>query len=195
MRLDAVGYGAGTRDPRHRPNVVRVLLGETEQQHDQDDQDGLRQRDLTVLEANLDDLTPELVADAAEALLAAGALDVWTSPVQMKKGRPAVLLAALCEPHREADLRRVFFESTSTFGVRAHDVRRAELERRTVAADLGDGTVRVKVGLLGAKVVTVMPEHDDVAALAARTGRPVRAVYEEAAAMALTLRLEPTSGS
>jgi pyridinium-3,5-bisthiocarboxylic acid mononucleotide nickel chelatase len=184
MQVDAIGYGAGTRDPEDRANVARVILGAVPAEQT----GGPIERALVVLEANLDDLTPELVADAAQALLSAGALDVWTTPVQMKKGRPGVVLSALGEPQHQPRLREVFFETTSTLGVRASTVRRAELERRSVAVPLEDGTVRVKLGLLRGRVVSAMPEHDDVAELAARTGRSVRDVFDEAAAAARSLR-------
>lgn len=206
MRIEGIGYGAGARDPAGRANVVRIVLGTAVREAvggtGEQPVDGLRlerdgdhggepmDRPLVVLEANLDDLTPELVADAAQALLVAGALDVWTTPVHMKKGRPGVVLSALCEPHLQLGLRDVFFEATSTLGVRAHAVRRAELNRRTVALSIGEGTVRVKLGLLRGRTVSATPEHDDVAGLAARTGRPVRDVYEEAAAAARSLRFE-----
>ena len=183
MTLEAVGYGAGTRDSADGPNVVRVLVGTAATGPG----DG-KVRSLTMLEANLDDLTPELVADATHALFAAGAVDVWTTPVQMKKGRAGVVLSALCEPATETAVRGAFFEATSTFGVRAHTVLRSELERRTVAVPVAGGSVRVKVGVLGGLVVTVTPEHDDVAALARQTGKPVREVYGEAAAAAGRLR-------
>src|SRR5206468_11678425 len=142
--------------------------------------------------ANLDDLTPELVADAVQALLSAGSLDVWTTPAQMKKGRSGIVLSVLCEPDAQGRLRSVFFETTSTFGVRSYGVERAELDRRTVSVDLADGSVRVKIGLLRGRVLSTTPEHDDVAAVAARAGRSVRHVYEEAAAAARTAWLAPT---
>jgi uncharacterized protein (TIGR00299 family) protein len=184
MTIRSVGYGAGTRDPAGIPNVVRVVLGTVAGAEPV----GTRRRDLVVLEANLDDLTPELMADAVQALLAAGALDAWTTPVHMKKGRPGAILSALCEPDREEPLRRAFFDTTSTFGVRAHDVRRTELERRVVSVPLAGGTVRVKVGILEGTVITATPEHDDVAQVAAASGRPIRALYEEALAAAQEFR-------
>jgi pyridinium-3,5-bisthiocarboxylic acid mononucleotide nickel chelatase len=190
MQVDAIGYGAGTRDPEDRANVVRVVLGAVPAERS----GGPIERTLVVLEANLDDLTPELIADAAQALLAAGALDVWTTPAHMKKGRPGVVLSALCEPELQPRLREMFFETTTTLGVRASTVRRAELERRTVAVALEDGTVRVKMGILRGRVMSVTPEHDDVAELAARTGRHVRVVYEEAAAAARSLRYSTADG-
>jgi pyridinium-3,5-bisthiocarboxylic acid mononucleotide nickel chelatase len=195
MTIDAIGYGAGTRDPADRPNVVRVVLGSQAQVRTATGPsrgDDLAVRDLVVMEANLDDLSPELVADAVQALSSAGSLDVWTTPAHMKKGRLGILLSVLCEPDAEDRLRSVFFETTSTFGVRSYQVERAELDRRTVSVDLADGSVRVKVGLFGGRVVSATPEHDDVAAVAARAGRSVRHVYEEAAAAARTAWLAPT---
>jgi uncharacterized protein (TIGR00299 family) protein len=192
MAVEAVGYGAGTNDPPDRPNVVRVVLGTGAAAPAASIAAG--RRDLVVMEANLDDLTPELVADAAQALLSAGALDVWTTPAQMKKGRPGTVLSALVEPEGEIRLQTVFFEATSTFGVRSYTVRRAELERRTVSVDIADGSVRVKVGLLNGRVVSATPEHDDVAALAARAGRAVRHVYQEAAVAARSAWLAPSEG-
>jgi hypothetical protein len=181
MTIGSIGYGAGTRDPPDRPNLVRVVVGSRAAQ-------GSPARELVVMEANIDDLTPELMADAVQALFAAGALDAWTTPIHMKKGRSGILLSAIGESDAELRLRTTFFEATSTFGVRSHRVTRAELERRIASVELTDGSVRVKVGLLEGRVITATPEHDDVAALAARTGRPVRLVYEEAATAALALR-------
>ena len=128
-------------------------------------------------------------------LFAAGALDAWTAPIQMKKGRPAVLLSALGEPASAGRLMETFFLATSTFGVRRTEVRRFELDRRVVTVDVGGGTVRVKLGLLGERLLSATPEHDDVAALAARQGRPIRLVYEEAAAAAHALRLDAGRGA
>lgn len=184
MTIDSVGYGAGSRDPSDRPNIVRVFVGTSET--------AASVRQLLVMEANLDDMTPELVADAAQALFAAGALDVWTTPIQMKKGRQGVLLSALAGLDAEPRLQDAFFEATSTFGVRSYRVSRAELERRVVTVELADGSVRVKVGHLKGRVMTATPEHDDVAALAARVGRPVREIYDEAVGAARALRHSPS---
>jgi uncharacterized protein (DUF111 family) len=192
MRIEASGYGAGARDPGDVPNVVRVLIGTAAAIPDEAAEQGTPHRDLLVLEANLDDLTPELVADAAETLRRGGALDAWVSPATMKKGRPGFVLSALCEPSIEARMLDLFFEETTTFGVRSHAVRRAELLREIVAVELPEGTVRVKAGWWGGRVVTATPEHDDVAEVARRAGRPVRAVYEDAAAAAREMRFQRT---
>jgi hypothetical protein len=192
MRIEAIGYGAGNDDPHGYPNVVRVILGEEVAEVVEEGEPP--QRELLVLEANLDDLTPELVADAAGALLAAGALDAWTTPIVMKKGRPGLLLSALCEPSAVSRVRRAFFETTTTLGVRSYLVHRAELERRTVTVEIGEDSVRVKVGLLDGRVMSATPEHDDVAEVAHRRGLPVRLVYEEASAVARNLRFAPMEG-
>jgi uncharacterized protein (TIGR00299 family) protein len=195
MSLAAVGTGAGTRDPEGWPNVVRVWLGEpvSAVADAADLERGPAGRELVLLEANLDDLSPELVADAADALRAAGALDVWSTPAQMKKSRPGLVLSALCEPSRRASVVRAFFEASTTFGVRATTVRRAELERRVVRVEVPEagGSVRVKIGMLDGRVVSAKPEHDDVAELAAAAGRPVRWVHEASATAARALRLAP----
>jgi len=180
MRLEAVGVGAGTRDPASVANVVRVLLGTVMEP------EGAGDRRLVVVETNLDDLSPELVPDAIEELLAAGALDAWFTPIVMKRGRPAVTISALCEPDALADVRRAFFESTSTLGVRVHAVARPELERRVVEVDLAEGgpTIRVKIGLLDGRAVSAKPEHADVVEAARKLDRPVRSVHEAASALA-----------
>ncbi|MGA9160394.1 MAG: LarC family nickel insertion protein [Actinomycetota bacterium] len=178
MRLEAVGVGAGTRDPEGVANVVRVLLGTLAE--------GRGERRLIVVEANVDDLTPELVPDALDGLLQAGALDAWLTPIVMKRGRPAVTISALCETDDVPRVRRAFFEHTTTLGVRVHGVSRPELERRVVEIELAEGgpVVRVKVAYLDGRAVNAKPEHDDVVEAARKLDRPVRAVHESASALA-----------
>ena len=180
--LERVGVGAGTRDPASVANVVRVLLGTASPSAD-----GVRR--VLVLEANVDDLEPELVPDAIDALLAAGALDAWTAPIVMKRGRPAVVISALCERDALDDVRRAFFEATTTLGVRVHEVARPELDRRIVEVDLAEGgpRIRVKLGVLDGRAVNAKPEHADVVEAARKLGRPVRSVHTQASAMAYRL--------
>ena len=180
--LERVGVGAGTRDPASVANVVRVLLGTTSPSPD-----GARR--LLVLEANVDDLVPELVPDAVDALLSAGALDAWTAPIVMKHGRPAVAISALCERDALDDVRRTFFEATTTLGVRVHEVARPELDRRIVEIDLAEGgpRIRVKIGVLDGRAVSAKPEHADVVEAARKLGRPVRSVHAQASAQAYRL--------
>lgn len=183
MRLEAVGVGAGSREASGVANVVRVLVGEPS------GPTGRAGRRLLVLEANVDDLTPELVPDALEALLAAGALDAWTTPIVMKRGRPALQVSALCEPEALEAVRRAFFEATPTLGLRCYPVERPELERRTVEVELAPGgpRVRVKVGYLEGRAVSAKPEHADVVEAATKLGEPVRAVHARASALAQAL--------
>jgi hypothetical protein len=175
LTLDAVGYGAGARDLPDRANVVRVLIGQ---------RSGPAATDVVLLETNLDDLNPELVPDAVERCLAAGALDVWTVPAQMKKGRPGLVLAALARPLAEQAVARAILEETSALGLRVSRLRRYELERDERVVQVDGGSVRVKIGRLDGRVVNVAPEHDDCAALARRTGRSVKSVWAAALAAA-----------
>jgi len=175
--LERVGYGAGTRELADRPNLLRVVLG--------DDGATGGQGELVLLETNLDDLNPELVPDAVERCFHAGALDVWTAPVLMKKGRPGVVLAALAAPGDEADVARAMLEETSTLGVRVSRWHRYELDREERTVEVDGGTVRVKIGRLDGRVVNVAPEHDDCAALARASGRSVKSVWATALAAAM----------
>jgi pyridinium-3,5-bisthiocarboxylic acid mononucleotide nickel chelatase len=175
LTLERVGYGAGTADFPDRPNVVRVVLGS---------QLTPTTGEVVVLETNLDDLVPELVPDAVDRCFAAGALDVWTVPAGMKKGRPGVVLSALARPGSEADVARAMLEETSALGVRVARLGRYELEREERMVEVAGGSVRVKVGILDGRVVNVAPEHDDCAALAKATGRAVKSVWAEALARA-----------
>jgi hypothetical protein len=180
MRVEAVGYGAGSRDPDGIPNVVRVLVGEAEDDATGEAPPGSSIERLVVMEANVDDLSPQLVADAAATLLEAGALDSWVAPVVMKKGRPGFLLGALAAPEQADALRRVFFETTTTLGVREHPVERTALARRFDTVTVRGAPVRVKFGLLDGTDVTATPEHEDLVALARATGRSVRSLETEA---------------
>jgi pyridinium-3,5-bisthiocarboxylic acid mononucleotide nickel chelatase len=178
MTLERIGYGAGTADFPERANLLRVLLGsEREQRLD-------AVHDVVLLETNLDDLSPELVPDAVDRCLRAGALDVWTTPVAMKKGRPGIVLAALARPDAEAPVARAILEETTALGVRVARLRRYELEREERTVDVEGRAVRVKVGWLDGRIVNVAPEHDDCAAVARATGAPVKSIWAAALAAA-----------
>jgi uncharacterized protein (TIGR00299 family) protein len=176
MTLQATGYGAGSRDLEDRPNVVRTIVGVTA--------DGPARRPAVLLACNLDDLSPELVPDAAQACSDAGALDVWVAPVQMKKGRPGMVLSAIARPDREAAVAEAMLRSTSTLGVRTSPLQRYELDRETRSVTVEGRAVSVKLGRLHGEIVNIAPEHDDVAAAAAALGRPVKAVWGAAWAAA-----------
>ena len=176
MRLDAIGYGAGTREIDAIPNVVRVLVGE--------EVAAAPYAMVSLIETNLDDLSPELVPDAAEAGFAAGALDVWATPVQMKKGRPGIVLSALARPADERRVAEALLRETSTLGLRITQLRRWELDRDEHTVEVAGERVRVKVGRLDGEVLNVAPEHDDCVAVAARTGQSVKSVWAAAFAAA-----------
>src|SRR5581483_905908 len=150
MTIDRIGYGAGTADFAERPNVVRVLLGGRAAAIG-------AAGEVTLLETNLDDLLPELVPDAVERCYAAGALDVWTAPVAMKKGRPGIVLSALARPDAEAAVARAILEETTALGVRAARLQRYELEREERVVEIAGRAVRVKLGRLDGRIVNVAP--------------------------------------
>jgi pyridinium-3,5-bisthiocarboxylic acid mononucleotide nickel chelatase len=172
MRLGAVGYGAGARDLRLRPNLLRLVLG-TEHAP-------LAHTDVALLATSLDDLLPELVPDVVDACRAAGALDVWIAPVQMKKGRPGVEITAVTRLEAEQAVARALLTHTTTLGVRVAHARRYELERAFREVEVDGHRVRVKLGVLDGRVVNAVPEHDDCASVAALTGRPVKQVWADA---------------
>ena len=178
LRLDRVGYGAGGRTHRELPNLLRVILGERLGVESGGD-GGL------VLEANIDDMTPELAPWVLERLLGAGAADVWFTPIHMKQGRPGITLSVLCPPGTEGALRAVLWRETSTLGVRGLPVRKWMLERRVVEVEVLGGKARVKLGLDQGVVVNIAPEFADCARLAAQTGEPLKAVMARAQAAAL----------
>ncbi|HEX8347504.1 MAG TPA: nickel pincer cofactor biosynthesis protein LarC [Actinoplanes sp.] len=187
MRVDAVGVGAGRRDTPGRANVVRVVLGDRTPAATSDSRAEAAaplEADVVLLEANVDDLDPRLWPEVLAGLLRCGAADAWLVPITMKKGRPAHTLSVLCHPDRTDVLRDRIFRDTSTLGVRYGAMRRYALPRAFVDVDVADGTVAVKVGHDRGVIVQVMPEFDDVAALARRLGRSERQVLAAAAAAA-----------
>jgi pyridinium-3,5-bisthiocarboxylic acid mononucleotide nickel chelatase len=181
LTVERLGYGAGTADFAARANIVRVLLGRPRSL------EGVAEAEVVLLETNLDDLLPELVPDAVERCFAAGALDVWTTPVSMKKGRPGLVLSALARPAAEAGVARVILEETTALGVRVTRMRRYELAREEQTVDVGGWPVRVKLARLDGRVVNVAPEHDDCAAAARATGTAVKSVWAAALAAAREL--------
>jgi uncharacterized protein (TIGR00299 family) protein len=177
MTLEAVGYGAGSHHLGF-PNVLRVLVGKAEPARD-----AASVRTDVLLETNLDDLNPELFPHVLERVFAAGAVDVWLTPVVMKKGRPGVVLAALCPPGGETAVRDAVFRETGTLGIRTRPVTRHVLDREMLKVETPWGPVGVKVGRLHGEATSAAPEYEDVARVAREAGLPAKQVYEE------TLRL------
>jgi uncharacterized protein (TIGR00299 family) protein len=181
MTASAVGYGAGTRDIG-APNIARIVIGEplAEERHAAGRQTpkpagSLTAEDVCVLEANIDHLTPEQIAFCAEELLGEGALDVWQTPIVMKKGRAAVALSLMCAPEEGNRLATRMHALTDSLGVRRSDIRRTVLPREVRTVETRYGPVRVKVAEVdGARVAR--PEYEDVARVARETGRPIAEV-------------------
>jgi uncharacterized protein (TIGR00299 family) protein len=161
MKVSTVGYGAGQRDWPDRANVLRLTMGETAEINA-----GLSVETLTVLGCNIDDMSPQWYAPAMEALYEAGALDVWLTPVQMKKNRPATVVEILCQKAHAASMRALLLKHTTTLGVREYDVTRYSLDRRIETVDTRYGAVRVKVATLPDGSMKVAPEYEDCAARA-----------------------------
>jgi uncharacterized protein (TIGR00299 family) protein len=180
MRVDTVGAGAGRRDTPGRANVVRVVVGAGTPAAPPVP----RAEPAVLLEANIDDLDPRLWPEILAGLLRDGAADAWLVPIVMKKGRPAHTLSVLCHPDRAQTLRARILRDTSTLGLREGAMRKYALPRAFVDVGVAGGTVAVKVGHHDGVIVQVMPEFDDVAALARRLGRPERQMLAEAAAAA-----------
>lgn len=171
MRLARVGYGAGTRDGRTVPNVLRVFLGERDEAGDVDE--------IVVLETNLDDVPGEVVGHTLERLLDAGALDAYLVPIQVKKSRPGVILTVLADRQNVQTLEQVIFRETGTLGIRRHSTQRSKLFRRleTVATPFGE--IRMKIAT-GDELVTASPEYEDCRRAALEHGVPLRSVMEAA---------------
>ncbi|NUN52142.1 MAG: DUF111 family protein, partial [Planctomycetaceae bacterium] len=145
--------------------------------------------------ANLDDLAPQVTARAVEALLEAGALDAWTEPAGMKKGRSGVVLRALADEGRLAAVEEAFFGETGTLGLRKHRVERSKCEREWVKVKTPFGAVRVKVGTRGGEVVSAAPEYEDCRKAAAKGKVPVRKVMDAARAAWREISTEPDPNS
>jgi uncharacterized protein (TIGR00299 family) protein len=166
LTVSSTGFGAGTADPAGRPNVVQAIFGE---QPTGNSSDGGRPCEL--LEANVDDVTGEVLAHTITALISAGAHDAWATPIVMKKGRPAHTVHALCDDATFDAVRGVLLAETGTLGVRATVLRRWPQQRREATVEIDGHTIRVKLGAGRIKV-----EHDDALVVARATGRPLRHV-------------------
>ena len=174
LRTQAIGHGAGSRDTPGRPNVLRLIVGE-------EDASALSERVL-VLETEVDDTPPQILGALVDRLLGAGALDVFYTAVQMKKGRPGVLVTVLAPPAFREALEEVLFSETTTLGVRRQEWERTVLERETVPVATAYGEVRVKVGKRRGRVYNAQPEFDDCQRAAERSGAAVKEVWAAALA-------------
>lgn len=177
LTTSAVGYGAGSAQLDEQPNVLRVVMGEAAQ-------DSVVPWDeaITVIEANLDDMNPQIYGYFAEQALAAGALDVYATPVQMKKNRPGQLVTILCLPAAARALTDLIFRETTTIGVRTWQAHRRILQRETVTVDTALGAVRMKISRQNGAILNASPEYEDCRRIAAERGVPLKEVLAQASA-------------
>jgi pyridinium-3,5-bisthiocarboxylic acid mononucleotide nickel chelatase len=173
MSIERVGYGAGDRDTPDTPNVLRVLIGRVAD-HPAGDR-------VVVIECEIDDMNPQLFGAAMERLYAAGALEVFYVPAQMKKNRPGTLLTVVAPPERRQAMADVVFAETTTLGFRYHEVERECLEREIVSVATPLGAVRFKLAWRNGRVVNAVPEYEDCLALAKAHNLPVKDVQAIAA--------------
>ena len=184
MRVKRIGYGAGSRDFPDTPNVVRAVIGEA----DGDTANGTVEQ-VVVIEAEIDDMNPQIFGAVMEQLLAEGALDVYYTPIQMKKNRPGTLLTIVASPDRRERLAALVFRETTTIGVRYREMTRERLDRAHVSVDTPYGSVRIKVARRGGVIVNAAPEFDDCAGRAAELGVPLKDVQAAATKSFLDLPL------
>jgi uncharacterized protein (TIGR00299 family) protein len=181
MQTSTVGYGAGYRDLQRQPNVLRLTIGEAEQNVCAPSaSSALCGGTVTVLEATIDDLNPQLFGYLIDRALAEGALDVFTQPVQMKKSRSGVLLTVLCNPQDRDKLARLIFTETTTLGMRMHDEQRYCLARQHVQVKTPWGEIRIKLGSMNGSVTNYHPEYEDCRRIAEEHKVPLKSVMQEA---------------
>jgi uncharacterized protein (TIGR00299 family) protein len=176
MKLRAIGYGAGSKDLKEQANVLRLLVGEGVMSEAGERWDA----PVTVIETNLDDMSPQIYGYFAEKALAAGALDVFSSPVQMKKNRPGMLVTLLSESANVSRLIDLVFRETTTIGVRTYETRRKTLDRELVPVETPFGNVRMKISRMNGSVLNATPEYEDCQRIATERGIPLKQVIASA---------------
>jgi uncharacterized protein (DUF111 family) len=172
MRVLGIGYGAGSRD-LPLPNLLRVTLGEVT-----DEAEGYDEDMVTVIETNIDDMNPQWYEHVMEKTFGAGALDVFVTPIQMKRNRPAVQLSVIVPTERLADVLDILFMETTTIGVRTSQMRRFKLGRERLVVETRYGPVGAKVARRGDQIVKVSPEHRECQEVAQQQGVPLMEVYQ-----------------
>ncbi len=191
MTTEKIGYGAGSRDFVGHSNVLRLVVGEAvESEALKSAQGEFVLEEVAVLEANLDDLNPQIIGYTSERLMAEGALDVFTAAIQMKKGRPATLLTILAKPQDESKLRDILFRESSTLGVRSRREQRHAIARRHESVQTPWGEVRIKIGTVGSADSNYAPEYEDCRRIAMEHRVPLKSVMLES----LRLYLEKKNG-
>lgn len=192
MKIEKSGYGAGTRDFPGHPNVVRLTVGETASNI-------LAAKTasdtVTVLEANLDDLNPQVFGYVMDRLFEEGALDAFAMPVQMKKNRPGTLLTVLCKPEVASKLAQLIFTETTTLGIRRRDEMRQTLARRWEQVQTPWGDVRIKIASMNGTITNYAPEYEDCRRIAAENHMPLKTVMGEAVEAYMRVLREQTDAS
>jgi pyridinium-3,5-bisthiocarboxylic acid mononucleotide nickel chelatase len=177
MTLRTVGYGAGTADLAEKPNVLRLLVGDTSVSEAGE----YWGAPVTVIETNVDDMSPQIYGYFAERALAAGALDVFSTPAQMKKNRPGLLVTVLCDAEKVSPLIDLLFRETTTIGVRTYEVRRKTLEKELVPVETAFGSVHMKLSRMNGSPLNATPEYEDCKRIAAERNVPLKEVIAAAA--------------
>jgi pyridinium-3,5-bisthiocarboxylic acid mononucleotide nickel chelatase len=186
MKAEKIAYGAGTRNFKHHPNVVRLTVGEIAKQVESP----YPTEEITVLEANIDDMSPQVFGYVMEQTLASGALDAFGIPVQMKKSRPGMLLTVLCRTEDSQRLTKLILSETTTLGVRMRQETRAALTRRHMSVSTKWGEVRMKLANLNGSISNYAPEYEDCSRIAKEQKVPLKTVMQEA----IKVYLEVTNG-
>jgi uncharacterized protein (TIGR00299 family) protein len=187
MTVNTIGLGAGSAQLAEQPNVIRLFVGESVSQLDNATlknaafSDTALEENILVLEANLDDMSPQVYGYFAERALEAGALDVFSIPVQMKKNRPGQLVTVLCKPADREKFSDLLFRETTTLGVRQSHVMRRALQRESIAVETSLGSIRMKIARLHGHILNAAPEYEDCQKIAAERGVPLKQVLAEAA--------------
>ena len=178
MRIKSIGYGVGDREFEEIPNLLRLILGEDEREKEVDR--------VTVIETNIDDMSPEVYDFLMERLFEQGALDVSLSSVQMKKNRPGLLLRVICHEEKRLPVIHSIFEETTSFGVRYFEMERVKLKRCVKEIETRFGKVHVKIGRQSDKIVNISPEYEDCKRIAKEREIPLKRVYSEVIKEALS---------
>ena len=191
--IENIGYGAGTRNTDTPPNVVGLWLGQPQSQpatfgQTADDLGLIYQSDVVLIESNIDDMTGEELGYATAILFENGAVDVWTTPIQMKKSRPAVTLSAIADQSDLGPVTTAFFQHTSTLGIRVRQLNRLIAEREVVTVETQYGTVQVKFRIVDGNITQTAPEFDDCARIASELDIPIREVMDAAKQAASKIR-------
>jgi pyridinium-3,5-bisthiocarboxylic acid mononucleotide nickel chelatase len=199
MRIEATGYGAGTREYEDFPNVLRVMIGEDEalaslEKADEDDANKAADERLLMIETNVDDMSPQFFGYLMDQAFERGALDCFYTPVQMKKNRPGVLINILCRQSEREALSDLLFKETTTLGVRCYEVERRALARASVQVETPYGIIEVKVARLDGGMLKAMPEYEQCRAAARAAGVTLREVWEAASAAASSLKMPQETG-